>query len=155
MRTWAQAEQSCLWQAKWRSNSILAMTKGQVPLLKACLHQMQTQHLFFLNPFLLFSQIEKDQKGQGLCIHPQSNISSFSTFLLKGRLIRAFPGPLFCPRCWILWGINGLVNLWMHSSQYAPNRWCVAPPLFFFLFFFSPLVFSSPLASDNLLPSAC
>lgn len=77
-RTWALAEQSCLWQAKWRSNSILAMTKGQVPLLKACLHQMQTQHLFFfsffffffLNPFLPFNPRRRHQKGMDF--HPSS-----------------------------------------------------------------------------------
>lgn len=114
-RTWALMEQSCLWRAKWRSYSISIYDQRPGSFTK-CLFAMQT-HL--LSCFL--------SRTKGLCIPP--------TYLLF--FFRLFSR---CPQCWILCGINGLLNLWM-CSQYAPNRWCV---VFFFSsssFFFFHLSF--------------
>lgn len=124
------AEQSCLRQDKWRYNSIVAMTKGQVPSTKSLLASNTSVCLFFQSLSSFQTETGVSKKGRDF-----TSITSvlFLIFTKKVVFITACLGVLRHPLCWVLCGINGILNLQMRS-QYAPNRWCVAflPRFLFF-----------------------
>jgi len=142
--------QSCLWRAKWRSNSILAVTKGQVPLLKAA-SNANPAVLFFFKDHFLFSFQGKTLKRAWTFIPPHallfSSLPLFLVFFLKILLDSSirdfFPPALDAGFCAELTVSECTVNMYPTDGAWLCCFYLILFCFFCFFFVFFPFTSTS------------